>query len=147
MKNIKTILKFLLFLSIGILFIWLSLKDLTRQQINEIIYSFRIADYKWLFLSFCISIFAHIVRALRWRMLLEPLGYYPRLVNVLSSVFIGYFANLALPRLGEVTRCGTLAKYEKISFTKSFGTVITERAFDIIIFFILFFHKPFITIQ
>lgn len=138
-KTLLQILKFLLFLSIGILFIWLSLKNLTREQVNEIFHSFKIANYNWLFLSFLIGMLSHIVRALRWRMLLEPLGYYPRLFNVASAVLIGYVANLALPRLGEVTRCGTLTKYEKISFSKSFGTVITERAFDMITFFILFF--------
>jgi uncharacterized protein (TIRG00374 family) len=52
---------------------------------------------------------------------------------------IGYFANLALPRLGEVTRCTVLAKYERIPFQKSFGTVVAERAFDFITFLVLFF--------
>ena len=140
---IKNILRFLLFLFVGLLFIWLSLKDLSRLQINEILHSFRIANYNWIILSFVIGIFSHLIRALRWRMLLEPLGYYPRLLNVNFAVLIGYFANLALPRLGEVTRCGTLAKYEKISFSQSFGTVITERAFDLMTFFILFFVNLF----
>ncbi len=139
MNRIKTILKFLLFLLVGLLFIWLSLKDLTKVQVNEILASFRMANYSWLILAFIISMFSHVIRAYRWRLLLQPLGYCPRIINVSAAVLIGYFANLALPRLGEVTRCGTLSKYEKISFTKSFGTVITERVFDIIIFFVLFF--------
>jgi hypothetical protein len=54
------------------------------------------------------------------------------------AVMIGYFANLALPRLGEVTRCGVLARYEKIPFQKSFGTVVTERAIDLISLMIIF---------
>jgi uncharacterized protein (TIRG00374 family) len=72
-------------------------------------------------------------------MMLEPLGYRPHLMNVSFAVLIGYFANLALPRLGEVTRCGTLTRYEKISFSQSFGTVISERVFDVLTFVILFF--------
>jgi glycosyltransferase 2 family protein len=138
-KQIKTILKLFIFLLLGAGFIWLSLKDLTNQQINEIFNAFKQADYNWLILSFIIGIFSHIVRALRWKMLLEPFGYNPKVANLTFAVLIGYMANLALPRLGEVTRCGSLTKYEKISFTKSFGTVITERAFDLISFLILFF--------
>ena len=55
------------------------------------------------------------------------------------AVLIGYLANLALPRLGEVSRCGVLTQYEKIPFNKSFGTVITERAIDMLAFVALFF--------
>ena len=65
-------------------------------------------------------------------MLLETMGYKPKFKNSFLAVMIGYFANLALPRLGEVTRCGILAKYEKIPIQKSFGTVITERAIDLL---------------
>jgi len=69
---------------------------------------------------------------------MEPLGYKPKYSNVFLSVLVAYFANLAIPRLGEVTRCGLLIRYEKIPFEKSFGTVITERAFDLIVYGILF---------
>ena len=71
-------------------------------------------------------------------MLIEPLGYTPKKKNVFMAVLIGYLANLALPRLGEVTRCGILTKYEKIPFNQSFGTVITERIIDMIAFILLF---------
>ena len=71
--------------------------------------------------------------------MLEPLGYQPKTTNIIFSVFIGYLANLALPRLGEVSRCGILTKYEKIPFNKSFGTVITERTIDMLFFILLFF--------
>jgi len=68
----------------------------------------------------------------------EPMGYKPSLKNTFFAVMVGYFANLAFPRLGEVTRCGILARYENIPFNKSFGTVITERAVDMICFILLF---------
>ena len=66
------------------------------------------------------------------------MGYKPSLKNTFYAVMVGYFANLGFPRLGEVTRCGILARYEKIPFNKGFGTVITERAVDMIVFFLLF---------
>lgn len=76
---------------------------------------------------------------MRWKILIEPLGYSPKNLNVFMAVMIGYLANLALPRLGEVSRCGVLAQYEKIPFNKSFGTVITERIIDLFAFVFLFF--------
>lgn len=66
------------------------------------------------------------------------MGYNPSLKNTFMAVMIGYLANLALPRLGEVTRCGILARYEKIPIQKSFGTVVTERAIDLITLSIAF---------
>jgi len=71
------------------------------------------------------------------------MGYKPRIWNVFFSVFIGYLANLALPRLGEVSRCGVLTRYEKIPFNKSFGTVLTERGIDMVVFICLFFMNIF----
>jgi uncharacterized protein (TIRG00374 family) len=86
-----------------------------------------------------LGIISHVFRALRWMLFFEPMGYHPSLKNTFFAVMVGYFANMAFPRLGEVTRCGILARYEKIPFNKSFGTVITERAIDMILFIFLFF--------
>lgn len=69
---------------------------------------------------------------------MEPLGYKPKMVNVMMAIFVGYLANLALPRLGEVSRCGVLTQTEKIPFNKSFGTVIVERVIDMVSFIALF---------
>lgn len=131
--------KFLFFLSIGIFFIWLFMRNLTVADKKGIMESFHQADYIWIVLSVVLGILSHISRTWRWKILMEPLGYNPRFINVFFSVFIGYFANLALPRLGEISRCGVLTRYEKIPFQKSFGTVVTERALDLVTFLILFF--------
>jgi uncharacterized protein (TIRG00374 family) len=72
-------------------------------------------------------------------MLIETMDYKPKNSNMFYAVMIGYFANLALPRLGEVSRCTVLAKYENVPFQKSFGTVITERVLDMMVFMLLFF--------
>lgn len=84
------------------------------------------------------GLFSHFFRALRWKMLLKPLGYNPSNKNMTMAVFIGFLANLALPRLGEVSKCGAIAKYEKIPINKVLGTVITERGIDLITFVGLF---------
>lgn len=137
-NKIATIVKFVLFLGLGILIIWLSLRSLTPVEKEQILNSFRIANYNWVILTVFLGIFSHILRALRWKLLLEPMNYHPTVKNTFYAVMVGYFANLAFPRLGEVTRCGILTRYERIPFNKSFGTVITERAIDMIMFLFLF---------
>jgi uncharacterized protein (TIRG00374 family) len=133
-----TFIKFTIFLGLGILIIWLSLRGLSPDERKQILNSFRIANYNWVILTVFLGIGSHILRALRWKLFLEPLGYHPSLKNTFYAVMVGYFANMAFPRLGEVTRCGILTRYEKIPFNKSFGTVITERAIDMITFVVLF---------
>jgi len=70
-------------------------------------------------------------------MLIEPLGYHPKLKNSFAALMVGYLANLAVPRLGEVSRCLVLHRYEKIPAQKTLGTVFVERAIDAITLFIL----------
>jgi glycosyltransferase 2 family protein len=145
LKNkLSTIARFLFFLGIGVFFIWIFMRSLTHDQKKEIMLSFRHANYAWIIFAILLGILSHFIRSLRWKMLMEPMGYIPRSSNVFFAVMIGYLANLALPRLGEVSRCGILTRYEKIPFTKSFGTVITERAVDMIMFIILFFTTIYI---
>ena len=138
-KKIISALKLIIAFGIGIGIIYLSLKDLTPLAKADIIDSFQKADYKWVAFSLIFGIFSHLIRAQRWKMLLQPMGYYPSLKNSFLAVMIGYFANLGIPRSGEVARCTILYKEDKIPVDKSFGTVIIERSIDMIIFFSLFF--------
>ncbi len=138
-SRVLTLLKFVFCLGLGIFIIWLSLRGLSSSERDKILESVKIANYYWVILAIVLGVFSHLLRTLRWRIFLEPLGYTPSVKNTFYAVMIGYFANMAFPRLGEVTRCGVLAKYEKIPFQKSFGTVITERALDMVMFILLFF--------
>jgi len=113
--------------------------NLTVEEKKEIYGSFLSANYWWIILSIFIGIFSHYSRAIRWKLMLEPMGYNPSLKNTFMAVMIGYLANLALPRLGEVSRCGILARYEKIPMNKSFGTVVIERGIDVISLFLALF--------
>ena len=124
---------------IGIGIIYLSLKDLTPKEKDDIISSFLLADYSWVAFSLLFGILSHLIRALRWKMLLQPMGYTTSTKNSFIAVMIGYFANLGIPRSGEVARCTILYKEDNIPVDKSFGTVIIERSIDMIIFFSLFF--------
>ena len=138
-KKLLDFSKIIFFLALGIFFIWLFMHNLTAEEKTDIYRSFLSANYWWIILSVFIGVFSHYSRAVRWKLLMEPLGYKPSLKNTFMAVMIGYFANLALPRLGEVSRCGILARYEKIPMNKSFGTVVTERGIDMISLLFAFF--------
>ncbi len=137
--KLSAIARFLLFFGIGVFFIWLFLRNLTSVEKSEILNSFRNANYWWISFAILLGVLSHFLRALRWKMLLEPMGYITSNRNTFFAVMIGYIANLALPRLGEVSRCTILTRYENVPFNKSFGTVITERALDLIVFIFIFF--------
>lgn len=116
-------------LAIGILLLWLTFRN---ESPREIINKIKQADFFYVIISVFIGFLAFVIRAHRWNMMLEPLGYFPKLTNTSYALGIGYFANLAIPRIGEITRCGTLSRTEKIPFEKLIGTVIVERVIDLI---------------
>lgn len=142
-KNLISFLKIAIFLGLGIFLIWLSVSKLTTDDIVSIKKSLSEANYWWLALSVLIGIFSHMVRAYRWAILLEPMGYYPKFLNSFFAVMVGYVVNYGVPRLGEVSRCTVIDRYEKIPFTKAFGTVVAERILDMIFFLIIFFAMLF----
>lgn len=138
-KHATSVLKFFFFLSIGIILVWLALRNKSGKEIDDIIDSIKQANYFWLSASLVVSGMSHYFRAKRWKLLLKPLGYNTKTSNTFFAVMVGYLANFALPRLGEVSRCGILTKYEKVPFTEGFGTVIAERALDMVCLILLFF--------
>jgi uncharacterized membrane protein YbhN (UPF0104 family) len=136
-KMLKSLLKFICFLGIGLLLIWLVTKDLTAKEEEDIKAAFRHANYWLLIPTFILGIASHWFRAVRWRLLMKPMGFQPSTFNTFFAVMVGYLANLAIPRLGEVTRCGILARYEKIPADKLIGTMIAERAVDLLCLILL----------
>lgn len=127
------LLKIVIPLGLGIFLIWYFLRSLTEQDKVDIVTSFKAANYGWILFSLIFAILSHVSRAYRWSYTLKPLGYKPKFLNNFFAVMIGYLVNLAIPRLGELTRCGVMTKYEKIPFEKLLGTVIGERIADFII--------------
>ncbi len=133
-KRILNILKFLIFLGAGLFLFWLIYKDQKLEVLKD---NIEHIDYIWLVLALLSGGLSHVIRAARWQMMVKPYGYTPRFSNSFFAVISTYFANLAVPRLGEVTRPGILKKYEKIPFSISFGTIVLERAIDLLILLIL----------
>ncbi|HPW65543.1 MAG TPA: lysylphosphatidylglycerol synthase transmembrane domain-containing protein [Salinivirgaceae bacterium] len=129
-KKIVNAFKFLLFIGIGIFLFWKLYKD---QSIDDLIEASKNLNYYWLILAAIVSVGSHLVRAIRWELALTSIEMKARRSNLFHAVMVGYLVNLAIPRLGEVTRAAVLKKYEKISFTGGFGTIIAERIVDLII--------------
>ena len=98
------------------------------QSIHHVL--FHEMNWTWMLLSFPFGILAQMFRGWRWRQTLEPLGEHPRRSVSIHSIFLSYATSLLVPRMGEFTRCGVLKRYDNISFPKSLGTVVTERAID-----------------
>ena len=78
-------------------------------------------------------ILSHVIRGLRWKLALEPLGLHPESSVSINSIFVSYAANLVIPRVGEVSRCVILEQYNKIPFAQSLGTLVTERLIDTLV--------------
>lgn len=133
-SRIKDIVKLVLFLGIGFFFIYWFLLKLDAAQKAAIWDSFIHADYRWVLAAMACCLLSHLVRALRWQLLYQPLGCKPRLNSTFGSVVVAYMANLAFPRLGEVMRCATLRTSDGIPIEKSLGTVVTERITDVLLF-------------
>ena len=136
-SRLADILKMVFFLGIGFFFIWWFLLKLEPQQKAAIWQSFLEADYFWVGVAMVCCLLSHFVRALRWRLLFQPIGYSPSLGHTFGSVIVAYLANLAFPRAGEVARCATLRTSEAIPLEKSLGTVVTERLIDTLAFAIV----------
>jgi glycosyltransferase 2 family protein len=131
-KKILSVLQYILFLGLSIFLVWWSLRKISDKDWEDISNAFRNANY-WLILPVMLCLLlSHYSRALRWRILMEPLGHKPRISNTYMAVLIGYMANLAVPRLGEVLKCTILARYEKVPADKLVGTIVAERAFDVL---------------
>jgi len=129
-KKLFNIIKFLIFFFISSFLFWYIYRG---QNVSKLLYTIEHeVNYYWILLSLFFGLLSHVSRTIRWNMLIEPLGKKPRTINTFLAVMVGYFANLALPRMGEISRCGVISKYEDISFSKLVGTVVLERALDII---------------
>ena len=127
-KIFKKVLQVIFPLLLGIFILVWVYRDFNFQRVGEVM--LHGMDYGWITLSLLFGVFANLFRGWRWRLALEPLGEYPKTANCVYAIFISYASNLVIPRVGEVTRCGVLSKYDGISFPKSLGTVVSERMID-----------------
>jgi len=147
-STLKSIVKFVVFIGIGLLIFFVLFKNFETSYIEEcakkgilegecslvdkIISDFKSVKIIWIVAILIAYMVSNMMRSLRWNQMLEPMGYKPRLINTLGSLMIGYFTNLAFPRIGELIKTGTLSRYENIPFEKVMGTVVLDRILDML---------------
>jgi uncharacterized protein (TIRG00374 family) len=155
-------LKYLAMLGLGGFLFWFVIKDL---DFNLFFNELKNANYNWIILSVLISFVAYWSRAVRWNLLLKPLQITPPNSHTFLALMGGYFANIFLPRAGEVVRCLLLKKTDEAPFNATFGSVVAERVIDFLClllviafatiiefariqnFFVEFFYKKFSSSQ
>ncbi len=135
LKKIINVLKYIVSIAVAAVLLYFAFRNV---DFTEFWQKAKLVNYWWVFGSIVLSYVAYWLRAYRWNLLLMPLGFSHLTTNRTTvAVLIGYLANLALPRLGEVTRCGILKRNEGVPMANSFGSVITERIIDVISLFVL----------
>lgn len=131
-KHIYTFLQIIIFMGLGLGLIYWRYTEMSPENKAAMADAFK--NIKWwvLFPIAIVGFLSHYFRALRWKILLKTVALEPSTANTLFAVLIGYLVNTVVPRVGEVAKCTVLAKYENTAPDKAIGTMIGERAFDMI---------------
>ncbi len=127
-KLVKKTLKIILPLVLSGFILYWVYRDFDFARVKEVL--LHGMNWGWMLFSLVFGVMSHVFRGWRWKQTLEPLEAYPKTGDCVDAVFVSYATNLVIPRLGEVSRCGILSRYDNVSFSKSLGTVVTERLVD-----------------
>lgn len=129
-KQAIAALRYAVGLGIGAVLLYFAFKDVKFEEISSTLAN---ANYIWIAAALVVSLASHWLRGYRWKMLLAAAGYEPRSsMNTFAAVMVGYMANTAVPRLGEITRCTVLTRSDGVPFLTGAGTVVTERTLDVL---------------
>jgi glycosyltransferase 2 family protein len=131
-KYLAGFLKLAVSLGVGIGVVYVFVSKMSDTEKQQVITDIGRANYIWVIAPVILGFISNYFRSQRWRLLLRPLGYKPGLFNTFFSVMIMYFLNLFFPRLGEVSRCGVLSRYEGVPLDKAIGTMVLERLVDVL---------------
>jgi uncharacterized protein (TIRG00374 family) len=135
-KTFGTLLKVVLSIGLAALIMYYVFRNI---DFKDFVKRLDDVNYGWIYLTMLISLIGYILRAYRWRLQLEPLGFKPTVFRMFLALMTGYMTNLLVPRLGEVTRCGVLFKNDRVPVSTGIGTVITERIVDLIALVVILF--------
>ena len=122
---------------VGIYLVWYMVNLIQKQDQAAFWDKIKEMNYWWIGFSLLIGLMSHLIRAHRWKYLLEPMGYQTSFANRYHATMVGYVVNMVLPRAGEASRAGVLLKTNDVPFSKAFGTIIAERAIDLILLMIV----------
>lgn len=129
-KLLKKISKVIFPLFLGAFILYWVYRDFDFSRVRLLL--FEEMKWEWMMLSLAAGVMSHVLRGWRWCLTLEPLDEHPRRATSVDAIFLSYAGSLLLPRVGEVTRCGVLARYDGVPFARSLGTVVTERLVDML---------------
>lgn len=152
-KNLANALKFLLFIGVGFGILFLMYRSQQTAYLaqceldgtpadqcsllDKLVADFKSANPFWLLMTLVAFSVSNLSRGLRWNMMLRTFGNTPRLINAFLTINLGYFANLGFPRIGEVVRAATMARYEKISLERVVGTIVVGRTIDVVMLLLI----------
>lgn len=122
-------LKTIVFLAFGVGLLYWAFR---KMDMSVVLAALKNANYLWVFAAFMCGVLSHLSRAIRWRYLLEPMGYDVKIKHSFFAVMSGYLMNYIVPRLGEVSRCAMINRTDKVPFEKLIGTVVVERIVDLL---------------
>ena len=129
-KLLKNILKTILPIALGGFVLYWVYRDFDFARAKEVL--LHGTNWAWMLFSLFFGVMSPVFRGWRWKQTLAPLGVYPKTSDCIDAIYVSYAASLIVPRVGEVSRCGILSKYDNVSFSKSLGTVVTERLVDML---------------
>jgi len=132
-KAILTILKTVLPLLLGAYLFWIFFTSMSKTDKELFVKALYEANYFWIIIALILGVIAYFSRAYRWKYVLEPLGFKTKFWNRYHAIMIGYIINLTIPRAGEASRSAMLYRSEGVPFSSSFGTIIAERAIDLVV--------------
>lgn len=134
-KTILTLVKTVLPLLLGVYLIWIFFSNMAEdpKKLEAFYTAIYNANYFWIIISLLIGVVAYFARAYRWKYVLEPIGYTTNFWHRYHAVMIGYLINLTIPRAGEASRSAMLYRSDGVPFSSSFGTIIAERAVDLVV--------------
>lgn len=127
-KLVNNIFKVVVSLALGGAILYWMYRGFDFKKVEQVL--LHEMNWTWMLLSFPFGILAQMFRGWRWKQTLEPVDEHPRTSVCLNSIFLSYAVSLIIPRIGEFARCGVLKQWDKVSFPKAIGTVVTERAID-----------------
>lgn len=134
-KALRLTAKILIPLTIGVFILWLLYRNMDVDALLETLQSD--ADFGILVLAAFFGTVGNTFRGMRWQILNKSLSLNARAINSILTTHGNYTLNMALPRLGEVWRCAAMAHYSRMSFSSLFGTLIIDRAYDIVVMLLL----------
>jgi uncharacterized membrane protein YbhN (UPF0104 family) len=134
-KVAKRIVRIFLFFIVSVVLFWLVFRDQDWQEMGNVLK--KEVHYGWIWAAVVLGLASHVARSLRWVLLAGSMGYRISFWNSFMGVMTGYLSNIALPRMGEFTRCAIVSKYEKVPFANLLGTVVTERIIDLLLMLLM----------